>query len=96
MLQHDRLRVYVLSGRRTLLAWCRDTKNTWESELKNGEKPEPLRGMQVDFGPVLSGKTPRSVRVYDPWANRWSNAKLKRGKLALPEFSRSIVVRMSR
>ena len=96
MIPHERLRVYVLNGKRSLLAWCRDTKNTWESELKNGEKPELLRGMQVDFGPALSGKSPHSVRVYDPWANRWSNAKLKGGKLALPEFSRSIVVRMAR
>jgi hypothetical protein len=96
MTPHDRLRVYVLNGKKTLLAWCRDTRNTWESELKNGEKPEQLRGMTVDFSPVLAGKTPRSVRVYDPWTNRWSNAKLKKGKLELPEFSRSIVVRMSR
>ena len=96
MLKHDRLRVYVLNGKRTLLAWCRDTENTWESELRNGEKPEQLRGMTVDFGPVLSGKAVRSVRVYDPWANRWSSAKLKKGTVALPVFSRSIVVRMSR
>jgi len=96
MLKHDRLRVYVLNGKRTLLAWCRDTRNTWESELKNGEKPEELRGVTVDFGPVLSGKTPKSVRVYDPWANRWSDTKLKKGKVMLPAFSRSIVVRMSR
>ena len=96
MLKHDRLRVYVLKGKHTLLAWCRDTRNTWESELKNGEKPEQLRGMTVDFGPVLTGKAPRSVRIYDPWANRWSNTKLKKGELELPEFSRSIVVRMSR
>jgi len=96
MLKHDRLRVYVLNGKRTLLAWCRDTKNTWESELKNGEKPEQLRNVTVDFGPVLSGKAPRSVRVYDPWANRWSNARLKNGKLTFPACSRSIVVRMAR
>ena len=96
MLQHDRLRVYVLNGKGTLLAWCRDSRNTWESELKDGEKPELLRGVTVDFSAALSGKAPRSVRIYDPWANRWSNGKLKKGKLELPEFSRSIVVRMSR
>jgi hypothetical protein len=96
MLPHDRLRVYVLNGKHTVLAWCRDTRNTWESELKNGEKPERLTGMIVDFGPVVSGKRVRSVRVYDPWANRWSDVKLKRARLALPAFSRSIVVRMSR
>ena len=96
MLPNDRLRVYLLNGKHTLLAWCRDTHNTWESELKNGEKPEELRGVTVDFSAALSGKAPRSVRIYDPWANRWSDGKLKKGKLLLPEFSRSIVVRMSR
>ena len=96
MLPHPRLRVYVLSGTRTLLAWFRDSKNTWESELKNGEKPERLNGMTVDFSPVLSGKAPRSVQIYDPWANRWSKTRLKNGKLALPDFARSIVVRIAR
>ena len=96
MLQHVRLRVYVLHGKRTLLAWCRDSRNTWESELKNGEKPEELRGVTVDFSAPLSGKSPRLVRIYDPWANHWSDGKLKKGKLELPEFSRSTVVRMSR
>jgi hypothetical protein len=96
MIEHERLRVYVLKGRKTLLAWARDSRNTWESELKNGEKPEQLRALTIDFSTVFSGKAPRSVRIYDPWANRWSNAKLNKGRVVLPEFSRSIVVRMSR
>lgn len=89
MIEHPRLRIYVLEGRRTLLAWCRDKRNTWEAELKNGEKPEVLRGVEVD----LKGAAGRA-RVYDPWANRWSEAKLNRGRLALPPFSRSVVVRV--
>ncbi len=96
MLPNERLRVYALKGRRTLLVWCRDTRNTWESELKNGEKPETLKGMTVDLSSALSGKSPRSVRTYDPWADKWSDAKLKKGKLTLPQFSRSIVVRVDR
>ena len=86
MLAHDRLRIYVLKGQRTILAWCRDTENTWESELKNGESPARLQGLTVDLGPALSGKTPHSVETYDPWANRWSKEKLKRGSLTLPPF----------
>ena len=90
MAQHDRLRVYVLKGRRTLLAWCRDTKNDWMSELRDGEKPETLRRVVVDLGAVKA----RSARIYDPWANRWSNASVKGGKVRLPAFSRSIVIRI--
>lgn len=88
MIEHPRLRIYVLKGRRTLLAWCRDKRNTWEAELKNGEKPEVLRGVEVDLETAA-----RQARIYDPWANRWSEAKVDRGRLALPPFSRSVVVR---
>ncbi len=90
MAQHDRLRVYVLKGRRTLLAWCRDAKNDWMPELRDGEKPETLRRVVVDLGAVKA----RSARIYDPWANRWSKASVKNGKVRLPAFSRSIVIRI--
>jgi hypothetical protein len=92
MLEHDRLRIYVLKGRRTLLAWCRDKHNTWEAELKNGEKPEVLRGLSVDLRTALGGRNPRRVRVYDPWPGDWSSGKMRKGTLQLPPFSRSIVV----
>ena len=88
MVEHPRLRIYVLKGRRTLLAWCRDKRNTWEAELKNGEKPEVLRGVEV----ALDGAG-GLARIYDPWANRWSEAKVRKGKLTLPPFSRSVVIR---
>jgi hypothetical protein len=95
MAPHDRLRVYVLRGKHTILAWCRDSKNTWESELKNGEKPDVLKGSTVDLGPALAGKKMNSVKVYDPWVDRWSDTKLRNGKIALPSFERSIVIRLS-
>jgi hypothetical protein len=94
MAAHERLRVYVLRGRKTVLAWCRDSKNTWESELKNGEKPDVLTGVSVDLGKALAGRRVQSARVYDPWANRWSEAKVRDGKITLPAFSRSIVIRL--
>lgn len=95
MAPHDRLRIYVLRGRHTVLAWCRDSKNTWESELKNGEKPEVLKGTVVNLSKALEGRKVGTVRTYDPWVDRWSDAKLKSGQVALPEFSRSMVVRIN-
>lgn len=92
MIEHPRLRVYVLKGRRTVLAWCRDTRNTWESELQRGERPEVLRGLEVDLGMV--GRKAGKARTYDPWTGRWSAAKLKAGKVKLPAFSRSLVIRV--
>lgn len=94
MTQQDRLRVYTLRGRHTILAWCRDSKNTWESELRNGEKPDVIKGTAVSLAAALEGRTVRSVRIYDPWTNRWSDGKVRDERVALPEFSRSIVIKI--
>lgn len=91
VIKHERLRVYELKGRRTLLAWCRDSRNTWESELQRGERPETLRGVELDLGPVAAG---RKARIYDPWTGKWSGGNVRNGKLKLPAFSRSVVVRV--
>ena len=79
-----------MKSRRTLLAWRRDAKNDWMSELRDGEKPETLRNVIVDVGAVKA----RSAQVYDPWANRWSKASVKGGKAGWPAFSRSIAIRI--
>jgi hypothetical protein len=38
MVAHPRLRVYMLTGKRTTLFWCRDTHNDWRSEPGRGER----------------------------------------------------------
>ena len=94
MIQDERLRIYVLRGKRTTLVWCRDSRNTWESELEKHEKPEPVVHATVNLGDVLPANKVQSVRLYDPWQDRWTNGKLVKGKVALPEFSRSLVIRL--
>ena len=89
-----RLRVYVLKGRKTVLAWGRDVQNTWKTELAEGKAPGTIRGASVDFAKVLAGRKGVSARTYDPWANRWRDATLNGAKVALPDFQRSIVVRI--
>ena len=95
MVDHDRLRIYVLRGRHTLLAWCRDSKNTWESELKNGEPPETLKSVTVNLAPALKGKKIKSAKFYDPWLSQWSEASPHKGEFTLPDFSRSLVIRIA-
>ncbi|HOK44498.1 MAG TPA: cellulase family glycosylhydrolase [Bryobacteraceae bacterium] len=91
MIEHERLRINALKGRRTMLAWCRDSRNTWRSELEGGERPQVLRGVAVDLGAAAArGK----ARVYDPWTGKWSDAAVRNGKLELPAFSRSVVIRV--
>jgi hypothetical protein len=88
MVPHERLRVYALRGKHTFMAWCRDARNTWQSELENGEKPEILRNLEVDTG--LSGAG--VARIYDPWTEEWTQAHVTGGRVPLPEFSRSLVI----
>ena len=95
MVEHPRLRVYALKGKRTTLLWCRDARNGWREELEQRQPPEKLRGAEVDLRPVLDAGA-AAVRFYDPWRNKWSNGRLKDGVIRLPDFSRSLVVRIVR
>lgn len=90
----SRLRVYALFGKRTVLLWCRDKNCDWRSELERDEKPKPVTAeLLAGDGAVLPDGV---ARVYDPWDNRWSETPVAGGTLALPEFTRSIVVRIRR
>ena len=95
MIEHPRLRVYVLKGQRSVLAWCRDVRNDWRAELEQRQAPEELRGVAVDFRMVLDGGA-TAVRFYDPWRDKWSSGRMKDSVIRLPDFSRSIVIRIGR
>jgi hypothetical protein len=95
-LPHERLDVAVLEGTRTWLIWCRDSKNDWRSELANDTPPEMLSGAAIDLGDKAGSLVGAKVRRYDPWRNRWSDAEIAGGKIALPEFQRSLVVKIAR
>ena len=92
---HPRLRVYALKGRHTVLLWCRDSKNTWQTELADSQPPETLTGEKLDLAGILSGNRLRSVKTYDPWKDVWSEAKADGLVVPLPAFSRSLVVRLA-
>ena len=109
MLDHPRLRVYVLRGSRTVLIWCRDTRNDWRTELQDGVPPELLTDAAVDLtaqishwqerprpdlSPVLPAGTAWSARAYDPWTDAWTPARVEDDAIALPPFRRSIAIRL--
>jgi hypothetical protein len=93
-LKHPRLRAYALRGERTILLWCRDASNTWQTELEQGWSPEPMTGETIEVQCFLGAILPASARAYDPWANRWTDLKSGVRKLVLPEFTRSLIVRL--
>lgn len=92
MLPHSRLRVYALKGKTNTILWCRDSLNTWQTELVGGKAPEPVQNAILDLTSL--GITQGSARVYDPWQNRWTPAPLNDGHIRVPEFTRSLIARI--
>jgi hypothetical protein len=91
---NTRLRIHALHGERALLAWCRDINNTWQAELVDGQKPELIHGLAIDLPQkVVTAKTAR-LRFYDPWTDRWADGQVVDRRITLPDFSRSLVVRL--
>jgi hypothetical protein len=96
MLDHLRLRVYVLKGKRTTLLWCRDAANAWKTELAEGKNPGLLTDVSLNLGRVLDSVSGLDVRTYDPWENRWTTLSVEGKEIVLPPFRRSLVVRIRR
>ncbi len=95
-IEHPRLRIYALSGRHTLLAWCRDAENSWRTELAEGKPPEELKGQLIALPQGIAPVSGTRVRFYDPWTNVWTEGKVQDGQLSPPPFRRSIVFRIER
>ena len=45
---------------------------------------------------ALFAPTALTADVYDPWQDKWSAAELSETKVALPDFRRSLVVRVAK
>jgi hypothetical protein len=89
-----RLRVYILKGKHTLLAWCRDKKSTWQSELAEGKEPEVVNNVVISLPDNDKNLSSADVIFYDPWKNKWVPGKVEDNKISLPDFTRSLVVRV--
>jgi hypothetical protein len=88
--EEDSLRIYTLRGRKNTLIWVRDAGSDWRTEIADGRAAAVRRGARVR----VSGSG--EVRVYDPWRNVWSRGAVGEGMIALPEFQRSLVIRVRR
>ncbi len=95
MIDHPRLRVYALKGNRTTLLWCRDKQSDWRTELAEGRPAEAVRGAVISLAD-LSLAPVQAADAYDPWRDERTALAINAGKVALPRFTRSIVVRLRR
>jgi hypothetical protein len=90
----DTLRMYKLDGGKTILIWLRDKRNTWESELRDGHAPLTISGMKLDLKGSGITEPAGDVSVYDPWKDKWIIVRPQDLKITLPDFKRSLVVRI--
>lgn len=91
----DLFRIYLLRGRENTMLWIRDRNNTWQTELEAGIPPQVIRNANIDLN-LLEINPGRPIRVYDPWNDSWQEIKAENGKVVLPDFSRSLVLRIKR
>ena len=80
-------RCYGLRGRTTTVAWIRDKRTDALSEVKDGVKAVLREGWKV---PMRTGSP---VDCYLPWEDSHVRALVADGKIHLPPFCRSIVIR---
>ena len=88
------VRIYLLKGKKTTLLWLRDKMSNWESELQKGIPPETLHGTQLNLAELGIMTSPGKIEVYDPWKNSWTLVEKTGAFIALPDFKRSIIVRL--
>ena len=92
----DNLRIYILNGEETTLIWLRDKNSSWQTELRDGHPPVEISEVMLDLEKAgirgLTGK----VYTYDPWKDKWESSKIRNGKILLPDFKRSLVVKISK
>ncbi len=91
---HARLRVLALRGTRTTLAWLRDPQVTWQTALAEGRPAEALVGLAVEL-PVPKAGGRVTASAFDPWASARTPLAHEQGRVALPAFTRSLVVRLT-
>jgi len=84
-------RMYLLKGRQTSLMWVRDKASTWKTELENGIPPTVIKNAKVRVPDARNA----NVEVYDPWINKWTTVTATNGSITLPDFKRSLVIKVS-
>ncbi len=88
------LRVYGLNGKNTIIVWIRDSSSDWRSEIERGEKPKTISAAELDFSRYLRSRKANKAQVYNPWTDKYVDVELKNGKLRLPDFKKSVVVKI--
>jgi hypothetical protein len=87
-----RLRVYALRGETTGLLWLRDKESCWKSELLADRSATPVKNERLKLMAGLGRNA--CVEFYDPWSNVRCAGWSEGDEIPLPDFSRSLIVRI--
>ena len=93
-METENFRIYLLKGIRTNLVWIRDKNNTWRSELEEGLPPDLIVNASIGVDALDINRPVRQIRIYDPWKDIWSETVIVNGRIPLPDFKRSLVLRI--
>ncbi|MBP3358666.1 MAG: cellulase family glycosylhydrolase [Opitutales bacterium] len=93
-LDTKRCRVWTIDGKKTILAFVRDSSNDWKSEFLDGKKPVDIVGENIDFSKLVGNREIANVRVYDLWNGTGPACAKLSPKVELPTFKRSIAIRI--
>lgn len=95
-LDQGELHVYGLRGKTQILLWLRDQKNNWKTELIDKVPAALRKGAELDLSKIENDPkiTNGKISIYDPWLDKEISQTVKNGKLRLPNFRRSLVVKI--
>lgn len=94
-LDQKHFRVYVLKGLHSDLIWIRDSNTNWNTELIEKIAAPVNQNEAFENWPMQLPETVK-VTIYDPWKNQWSKGEWIKGKIRLPDFKRSILIRIEK
>lgn len=89
------VRVYILMGETTTLIWCRDANNNWQTELIDKIQPNILK-QSVSLDQIgIADKNIKTVKFFDPWKNKWTSGDTSGSDILIPDFTRSIILKIT-
>ena len=94
-LDQQHFRVYALKGQNTVLIWLRDANTNWKTELVDKINAPVNQKVTFDSWPMQVAENAK-VTLFDPWGNNWTKSQIINGKISLPDFSRSLVIKIEK
>jgi hypothetical protein len=62
--------------------------------LADGQQPLTVSNAIISMSAIGGDLKGADVSFYDPWSDRWTRGVVDGGRIALPDFTRSIVIKM--